>query len=263
MSAVDLPYDLSGPAGAPVLVLSNSIGSSRALWDPQVAPLGRRFRVLRYEHRGHAGAPAPPGDYVLDDLGGDALALLDRLGLERVHWCGLSLGGAVGMWLAVHAPERIDHLVLCCTSPSFGPPETWAERAATVRAHGIAAIADGVLERWVTAGFAAAHPDVVARLRAMLLATPAEGYAGCCHVLGAADLEGDLAAVRAPTLVIAGADDPATPPDHGERIAARVPGARLEVVADAAHLANVAQPDAVTELILGHLPPTSPVEDRP
>jgi 3-oxoadipate enol-lactonase len=253
VSAVDLPYDLSGPAGAPVLVLSNSIGSSRALWHPQVAPLGRRFRLLRYEHRGHAGAPVPPGDYVLDDLGADALALLDRLGLERVHWCGLSLGGAVGMWLAVHAPERLDHLVLCCTSAHFSPPETWAERAATVRAHGIAAIADGVLGRWVTPAFAAAHPDVVARLRAMLLATPAEGYARCCHVLGAVDLEGDLAAVRAPTLVIAGADDPATPPDHGELIAARIPGARLAVVPDAAHLANVEQPEAITELILEHL----------
>jgi 3-oxoadipate enol-lactonase len=167
------------------------------------------------------------------------------------------------MWLAVHAPERLDHLVLCCTSPWFGPPESWAERAAMVRAHGVAAIADGVLERWVTPGFAAAHPDAVARLRAMLLATPAEGYAGCCRVLGAVDLEDDLAAVRAPTLVIAGADDPATPPDHGERIAARVPGARLEVVPDAAHLANVAQPDAVTELILGHLPATTTAEDRP
>jgi 3-oxoadipate enol-lactonase len=263
VTAVDLPYDLSGPTGAPVLVLSNAIGSSRALWEPQAGPLGERFRLLRYEHRGHAGAPVPPGDYVLDDLGADVLALLERLGLQRVHWCGLSLGGAVGMWLAVHAPERLDRLVLCCTSARFSPLETWAERAATVRAQGMAAIADGVLERWVTAPFAAAHPGVVARLRAMLLAMPAEGYARCCHVLGAVDLEDDLGAVRAPTLVIAGADDPATPPDHGELIAARVPGARLVVVPDAAHLANVEQVEAVTGLILGHLLAPSTAEDRP
>jgi 3-oxoadipate enol-lactonase len=263
VTAVEVPYDLSGPAAAPVLVLSNSIGSSRALWEPQAGPLGERFRLLRYEHRGHVGAPVPPGDYLLDDLGADALALLDRLELERVHWCGLSLGGAVGLWLALHAPERLDRLVLCCTSPWFGPPETWAKRAATVRAQGMGAIADGVLERWLTPAFAAAHADVVARLRAMLLATPAEGYAGCCRALGAADLEEELGAVRAPTLVISGADDPATPPDHGERIAARVPGARLAVVPDAAHLANVAQPEAVTDLILGHLLAPSTAEDRP
>jgi 3-oxoadipate enol-lactonase len=165
----------------------------------------------------------------------------------------LSLGGMVGMWLAINAPERIDRLVLCCTSAKLGPPSMWAERAATVRAHGVDAIADAGIGRWLTDGFVAREPETAAEVRAMLAATPAEGYAGCCAAIEGMDLLDRLGEIRAPTLVIAAAQDPATPPEHGERIANAVPGARLAVIDDAAHLATVEQPGVITDLIVGHL----------
>jgi 3-oxoadipate enol-lactonase len=252
MTPIDVHYEVTGPDDAPVLVLSNSLGSTTAMWDPQVPVLAERLRVVRYDHRGHGGSPVPPGPYDLADLGADALALLDRLGVARVHWCGLSLGGMVGMWLAINAPERIDRLVLCCTSARLGPPSMWAERAATVRAEGVEAIADAGIGRWLTPGFIEREPAVAADVRAMLAATPAEGYAACCAAIEHMDLLDELGAVRAPTLVIAGTQDPATPPEHAERIVARIPGARLELV-DAAHLATIEQPAAMTELIAGHL----------
>jgi 3-oxoadipate enol-lactonase len=252
MTAIDVGYDNTGPADGPVLVLSNSLGSTVAMWDPQVPTLAERLRVVRYDHRGHGGSPVPPGPYALDDLGADALALLDRLGLERVHWCGLSLGGMVGMWLAINAPARIDRLVLFCTSARLGPREVGAQRAETVRAEGVEAIADAGIGRWLTEGFVEREPEKTAAVRAMLVATPDEGYAGCCAAIEHMDLIPELGAVRAPTLVIAGRQDPATPPEHGERIAAGIPGARLELV-DAAHLATIEQPDVMTDLIAGHL----------
>jgi 3-oxoadipate enol-lactonase len=223
------------------------------MWDRQVPSLAERLRVVRYDHRGHGRSPVPPAPYDLADLGADALALLDRLGAERVHWCGLSLGGMVGMWLAINAPERIDRLVLCCTSAKLGPPSMWAERAAAVREHGVDAIADAGIGRWLTAGFIESDPETTAEIRAMLAATPAEGYAACCGVIEHMDLLDRLGEVRAPTLVVAAAQDPATPPEHGERIAACIPGARIVVIEDAAHLAAVEQPEAVTELIAGHV----------
>jgi 3-oxoadipate enol-lactonase len=170
-----------------------------------------------------------------------------------VHWCGLSLGGMVGMWLAINAPERIDRLVLCCTSARLGPPAMWAQRAETVRADGVEAIADAGLERWLSPAFMERNPAVTAEVRAMLVATPAEGYAACCGAIERMDLVPDLGAISAPTLVIAAADDPATPPEHGELIAASVPGARLVIVDEARHMATVEQPRAMTDLIAGHL----------
>ena len=253
MTAVEVAYAVDGRDGAPTVVLSNSLGSTPAMWDPQLPALAERLRVVRYDHRGHGRSPVPPAPYELADLGADAVALLDRLGLERVHWCGLSLGGMVGMWLAINAPERIDRLVLCCTSAKLGPPEMWADRAATVRAHGVDAIADAGIERWLSPGFIEREPQTAAWVRAMLAATPAEGYAGCCGVIERMDQLARLGEIRAPTLVIAGEDDPATPPEHGERIAAAIPGARLEIVPGARHLATIEQPEAMTSLILGHL----------
>jgi 3-oxoadipate enol-lactonase len=244
---------VSGPPDAPALVLSNSLGTSTAMWEPQVATLSERFRVVRYDHRGHGGSPVLPGPYDIGDLGRDVLALLDRLEIERASICGVSLGAMVGMWLGAHAPERIERLVLCCTSAHLPPAQAWADRAAAVCAAGTtAAVADAVLARWLTPAGAAVDPYRLARLRAMLLATPAEGYAACCGVIERLDLRGDLASISAPTLVIAGAEDPATPPEHLERIAAGIPGARLEVLDGAAHLANVERADDVTRLIAGH-----------
>ena len=252
MTAVEVPYKVDGPDDAPVLVLSNSIGSTSAMWDPQMPALSERFRVVRYETRGHAGAPVPDGPYAIDDLGGDVLALLDRLGVERAHFARLSLGGMTGMWLGVNAPERVDRLALLCTSAMLARDVDWAARARMVRAEGTAAVAEGTVERWFTEPYRRANPDVAARWRATVAATPSEGYAGCAEAIGAMDFEDDIGAVRAPTLVIAGRHDPATPPPHAELIASRIPGARLEIV-DGAHLSNYERPDEVTALLLDHL----------
>lgn len=253
MNPVEVHHDVSGPPDAPPLVLSNSLGSSMAMWDPQLPALAERFRVVRYDQRGHGASPVPPGPYTIDDVGADLEALLDRLDIERAHVCGLSLGGMTGMWLAINAPERVDRLALLCTSAKLGPAANWAERAALVRAQGTAAIADAGLQRWATDGFVAAHPDRAEWLRRMMLDTPDEGYAACCEVIKTMDLEPRLGEIRAPTLVIAGDEDPATPPEHGERIVAAVAGARLEVVSPGRHLANVERVEEVTGLLLEHL----------
>ncbi|HET9142924.1 3-oxoadipate enol-lactonase [Actinophytocola sp.] len=248
-----LAYTVDGPAGAPVLVLGSSLGTTADMWRPQLAALTERYRVVRYDHRGHGGSPVPPGRYRLDDLGGDLLDLLDRLGLDRVHLGGLSLGGMVAMWLAANAADRVDRLALLCTSARLGPPDMWRTRIETVAAQGISAIAEAQLGRWFTPGFAARDPDTIAWARAMLTGTPAAGYVGCCAAIESMDLVPALGAITAPTLVIAGADDPATPPEHARTIAAGIPGAELSIVPDAAHLANVEQPAAVTRLLLDFL----------
>jgi 3-oxoadipate enol-lactonase/4-carboxymuconolactone decarboxylase len=249
---VELHHRLEGPAGAPVVVLSASLGTTLEMWDDQVAALAGRFRVLRYDHRGHGSSPVPPGPYTVDDLAADALALLDRLRIERVAWCGLSLGGMVGMALALSAPQRIERLVLACTSARLGPPEMWAERAATARTQGMDPLVPAALERWLTP---AAPMEASARLDVMLRAMPPEGYAAGCEALAAHDLRGRLGAIQAPTLVIAAADDPATPPAHLEAVAAEIPGARLHVLERGRHLVNVERPDAFNRLLLGFLDP--------
>ncbi|MEA2322731.1 MAG: 3-oxoadipate enol-lactonase [Solirubrobacteraceae bacterium] len=253
MSVVEVPHRIDGREDAPVLLLSNSLGSTMEMWDPQVQRLSDDFRIVRYDTRGHGAAPVPPGPYGLDDLGGDVLALMDRLGLDRVHFAGLSLGGMLGMWMGLNAPERLDRLALLCTSAMLSQDHDWAARAALVRAEGTEAVADAVVERWFTPAFREANPEVNARMRAMIAATPSEGYAGCCGAIERMDFLAELRNVRAPTLVIAGADDPATPPRHAEKMAELIPGARLEVVEQAAHLANFEQPEIVTELLREHL----------
>jgi 3-oxoadipate enol-lactonase len=252
---LELPYRIDGADDAPPLLLSNSLGSTAEMWDPQIPALAERFRVIRYEIRGHDGAPVPDGPYTLDDLGRDAVALLGRLGVERAHFAGLSLGGMIGMWLAINAPERIDRLVLLCTSALLSRDHDWPLRARTVREQGTGAVAQAVVERWFTPAFAQANPDLAARMRAMVADTPPEGYAGCCDAIHAMDLLDEVERVRAPTLVIAGREDPATPPRHAERIAARIRHARLELV-DAAHLASYERPGEVTGLMLSHLEAT-------
>lgn len=253
MTAVELHSVVEGPADAPALVLLNSLGSTLAMWEPQMDALAAQFRVVRCDTRGHGRSPVPPGPYSLDDIGGDVIALLDRLGIARAHVAGVSLGGMTALWLAIHAPDRVDRIVPCCTSAKLGPPQMWRDRAALVRAEGTQAVADAVVSRWVTPAWAAAHPDEHRRLRDMVAATPAEGYAGACAAIEVMDQVAELATISAPTLVIAGADDPATPPDHGALIAARVPGARMAVIPDAMHLANIERPAQVTERIVDHL----------
>jgi 3-oxoadipate enol-lactonase len=253
VSAVAVHRVVQGPEEAPVLVLSPSLGSTLEMWAPQAAALRERFRVVRYDHRGHGGSPVPGGPYSLADLGGDLLCLLDDLGAERAHLCGLSLGGMVAMWVAQHAPERVGRLVLCCTSAAFGPPSLWAERARTVRAQGTAAVAASVVERWLTPAWREQRPAEVARLEAMVAATPPEGYASACSAIETMAIEGRLGAIAAPTLVISGAQDPATPPEHGRAIADGIPGARLVVLDPGAHLASWERADAVSALIREHL----------
>ena len=189
----------------------------------------------------------------MDDLGSDLVALLDRLGIERASLCGLSIGGMISMWVAAHAPERVDRLVLCCTSAQLGPPEAWLERAATVRADGVGAIADAVLGRWFTPAFAAAHPEVIERMRGILTATPTRGLRRLLRGDRGDGPSRRSAVDHAPTLVLAGEHDPATPPEHGRRIAELIPGARFEIVSPAAHLATIERPDLTTAMILRFL----------
>lgn len=255
---VPLVASLEGLPGAPVLVLGNSIGTSRACWEPQIPALARHFRVLRYEHRGHGTpdggqSPAPPGPYSIAELGADVLALLDAHGIERALYCGVSLGGMVGMWLAANAPDRIAGLGLSCTSAFLPPREGWTARAAQVRSEGTASIADQVVGRWFTPAFQATQPLVPAAFAEGLAQTQDEGYAGCCEAIAAMDLRPSLGLITAPTLVIAGAQDPATPPWHGAVIASLIAGSRLRVVRGGAHLSNVSAAAEVTAILLPFL----------
>jgi 3-oxoadipate enol-lactonase len=251
--AVEVHHVVSGREDGPVVVLSNSLGATHRMWDANLAELERHFRVVRYDTRGHGGSPVPVGRYSIDDLADDVVALLDRLGVESAHVVGLSLGGMTGMRLAARNPDRVDRLVVLCTGAHLTPSSAWTDRAATVRAGGTEAVAEAVVARWFTPGFLEAHPEVKAESEATVAATPAEGYAGCCEVIATMDLRDDLPSITAPTLAIAGADDPATPPPHLEAIAEAVKDGRLLVVPDSAHLANAQQPETITPAILEHL----------
>lgn len=253
MSALPVHSVVTGRADGPVLVLSNSLGSTHRMWDAQLAALEQRFRVVRYDTRGHGASPVPLGPYRIDDLADDLIALLGRLEVERAHIVGLSLGGMTAMKVAARNPDRVDRLVLLCTGARLTPASDWTARAATVRAHGTVAVAASVVARWFTPAHLAAHPDVRARHESMVAGTPAEGYAGCCEAIAALDLRDDLGSIVAPTLSIAGADDPATPPAQLQEIANSVKDGQLLIVSHAAHLANAEQPDAVTRAVIEHL----------
>jgi 3-oxoadipate enol-lactonase len=244
---------LDGPDGAPVLILGNSLGTSAAVWDSQLPEFLTRFRLLRYELPGHGGTPAVPGAYSIDGLAAGVLALLDSLGVERAAYCGISLGGMIGMSLAAREPDRISALGLVCTAAFLPPADAWRARAAQVRAAGMASITAGVLGRWFTPAFADRAAPVIQGFAAEFERTDPVGYAGCCEAIAEMDLRPDLPAITAPTLVLAGADDPATPPQHGAAIAGLIDGARLEVIPATAHLANVEAPGPVTAALVAHL----------
>jgi 3-oxoadipate enol-lactonase len=248
-----LDYRLRGPEDAPVLVLSNSLGTTQELWAKQRPLLAERFRVLTYDHPGHGASDLPEERPRVESLTSTLVSLLDELHIERVSLCGVSLGGMVGMTLALQEPERVDRLVLACTSAYVGPAEGWVERARLVRTRGMEAVADSVVGRWFTPELQEEEPQTVARYRAMLAATPPEGYARCCEALAAWDARERVSAIAAPTLVIAGADDPAAPVEHAQLIATAIPSARLRVVERAAHLANVERAAEFTNAMLEHL----------
>jgi 3-oxoadipate enol-lactonase len=247
---VALHHQVEGPAGAPVLVLLNSLGTDLGMWDAQAAALRGELRIVRCDARGHGDSPYTAAPWTLADLGADVIGLLDLLEIEEAHVAGVSLGGATAIWLAAHAPERVDRVVACFTSAFFGPPDPWLRRAEVVRAEGVGAVSEAVLGRWFTE---AIDPGLRARTKAMLEATRPDGYSAATEVVAHLDLRDDLSAVTAPTLVVSGAEDVATPPAMGRALADGIPGAGFVEVADAAHLGNVERPDAITDLIRSHL----------
>jgi 3-oxoadipate enol-lactonase len=257
MPEVTLVSSIDGPDAAPVLVLGNPIGTNRDVWSHQLPVLSRYFSVLRYEPRGHgapgAQSPAPPGPYTIADLGRDVLAVADARGIERFAYAGVSLGGMTGIWLAAHAPERITSLAVCCAALTAMPsPQAWHDRAALVRDQGMAPLADLVVPRWFTPAFLAREPAAVQTVVDMLKATNPEGYAGCGEAIAALDLRPLLGSVRAPTLVLSGAEDIAAPPSVGAYTARTIPGARLTVIAAASHFAHYEKPGPVTDALLSH-----------
>lgn len=233
-----IAWRFDGPEDAPVLLLSNSLGTDLDMWDPQLPQLTSRYRILRYDSRGHGASASPPGSYSMDRLGRDVVELLDMLGLERVDFCGLSKGGMVGQWLGVRAPERLRRLVLANTSPFMGSPAAWQQRIDQIGQDGLEWLLEASLTRWFTPDFRANSPDQVAWMRAMLIANDPGGYAGCCAAIRDMDMRPLLPLIHRPTLVIGGREDPATPPPHSEALASGIAGARL-VWLDAAHLSNV------------------------
>ena len=247
-----LVFDVDGPHAAPACLLLHSLGTTSDLWEPQVETLARWYRVIRYDVRGHGRSQPPVGPFTIDQLGADALAVLDAAGVERAHLCGVSLGGLTAQWLGVHARDRVRGIVAANTAARLGSHGAWAERIDLVRAGGMDALVEGGIARWFTARFQQTSPATVDRFRAMLRSCPVEGYAGSCAVLRDADLSDEIARITAPTLVVTGTHDAATPPALGEQIAQRIPGART-VELDAAHLSNVEQAEAFTASVLDFL----------
>jgi len=238
LADVRLHYRFDGPVGAPVLMLSNSLGTDLAMWEAQMPRLTRDHRVLRYDTRGHGQSAVPPGPYTIAHLGRDVVALHDHLALDRVTFCGLSLGGMTGMWLGIHAKARVARLVLANTTARIARPDLYEARIAKVNADGMAAIAGDVLPRWFTPQFIAREPATVATIKTMLERTPAAGYVACCAAVRDMDQRDEVDAIASPTLVIVGTRDGATPPADGRFLAERIPGARLAEL-DASHLSNI------------------------
>lgn len=257
MPDVTLAVTTDGPRDAPVLVLASPIGTSAGIWRHQVPVLSRHFQVLRFEHRGHgapgAQSPAPAGPYSMAELGADVLGLLSARGIERAAFAGVSLGGMVGLWLAANAPDRITSLAVICTALVPLPSaQSWRERAATVRAHGMQPLVDMALPRWFTPEYLARYPQEAAGVAAMLRATSPAGYAGCGDAIAAMDLRPLLPLIKAPTLVISGERDPVAPPSQGALTARGITGSRLTVIRGASHFAHFQAPGPVTNALLAH-----------
>jgi 3-oxoadipate enol-lactonase len=244
--------EIEGPERAPVLMLSNSLGTTLHMWEGQVKPFTQAFRLLRYDRRGHGRSGVPPGPYSMPRLGRDVLAVLDALGIDKVNWCGLSMGGMVGQWLGANAPDRVERLVLTNTSCYFADKNGWNERLKLVREQGLKAFAGANMERWFSKGFRERAPQTIAWMKEMFSATPLAGYIACGEAVRDMDQRELLGKIKAPTLVIAGRHDPATPVEANEYIKDRIAGAEMTVL-DAAHISNVEAADAYTDAVLKFL----------
>ena len=246
---------VDGDAASPALILGNSLGTTLEMWEPQVAAFAARFRLIRYDTRGHGGSPVTPGPYGFEDLGQDVLAVLDALDVERAAFCGISMGGHTGLWLGIHAGRRFNAITVCNSAARIGTEQAWNERAAMVRAGGAAgmrALADSAPGRWFTDGFAQAHPAVVRRAQGWIAGIDPEGYAACCEALAASDLRGGLGRIATPTLLLAGAFDPVTTVADAEAMQAGIAGSQLAVV-PASHLSNLEAPQAFGQTVLDFL----------
>ena len=249
---ISLHYELEGHETLPVVMLCNSLGATLEMWDPQMAILLTRYRVLRYDTRGHGQSAIPTGPYSIEQLGKDAVGLMNHLGIDKVDFCGLSMGGMTGMWLGIHHPNRIRHLVLCNTAAKLGSPEVWNTRLAVLAKEGMAGLTPAILDRWFTAAFQLRSPHVIERVRSMLMATDPEGYAANACAVRDMDLLRDVARIELRTLVIAGSHDGSTPPELGRDIAERIKGSQF-VELDAAHLSNWEQAADFTAAVMGFL----------
>ena len=247
-----IAYRFDGPEDAPVLLLSNSLGTDMAMWSPQIPAFSKRHRVLRYDSRGHGGSDSPPGAYSLDRLGRDVIELLDALAIETVDFCGLSLGGMIGQWLGIRAPERVRRLVLANTSSYMGPPTGWDARIATVTDQGMPPLAQASVERWFTAAFNETGAQAIAPIVTTMLSTDPVGYAGACAAIRDMDMRRTVQLVQRPTLVIGGSLDPSTPPPHSDALVKTIPGARLCML-EAAHLSNVEAPERFMDAVVDFL----------
>ena len=257
MPFADLPnarihYALSGPPSAPVLVLSNSLGTDFSLWDPETPAFEKQFRLLRYDMRGHGKSSAPPPPYAVPALAADVLALADSLAIERFHFCGLSIGGMIGMSLALEAPLRLNKLVLANTAAKIGTLESWNTRIALVRQQGMKEVAKLIPARWFTAGFQAAHPEAVARTLQVIESLDPEGYVGGCCAVRDFDARDAVPLIRVPTLVVSGTHDPAATPSDGHFLAERISGARYAELGTS-HLSNIEDPARFTREVLDFL----------
>jgi 3-oxoadipate enol-lactonase len=248
---------IEGPERAPVLMLSSSLGTTHAMWQPQVDAFTQHFRLVRFDRRGHGQSGVPKGPYTMERLGRDALAVLDALGLKRVRWCGLSMGGMEGMWLGAHAPERFERLVLCNTASYYPDKTVWNDRLRFVRSNGLKAAAAPNMERWFTKGFREREPDTIAAMIDMFAATPLAGYIACAEAVRDMDHRALLPMISVPTLVVAGRYDPATPLAAGEYIRDHIPGAAFAVL-EAAHISNIEQPEEFTQTVLTFLTSSRP-----
>lgn len=246
-------YVTDGSQSAPPLILSNSIGADISMWDKQVEAFSKDFYLIRYDTRGHGRSGVPAGEYAISDLADDVCALADHLGFERFNFCGLSLGGMTGQRLGSNSPERLIKLVLCCNSAKSGTPEMWQQRIDTAREKGMEAMADAHMERWFTPAFRDSAKELVQKTRGVVAAAPVEGYIGCAAAIREMDQRESIRAISVPTLVIGGAEDIAAPPADAQLLHDNIPGSRLELIEDAAHLANIEQPEKFNAVVLDFL----------